>query len=374
MRQPSPAALEIAVEPIAPVPASVPGAVDGQPGSLGPRAADPPADDSPGPGGLSGRVLRPRTLVSFLLAAVLLVVFARRLDLDVGEVWRTVRTANPVPYALAFGVWYGSFFVRAVRWRQMLARVGIDAAHGYRLPGTAGLVEIFVLSWFANCIVPAKLGDAYRSYLLKRATGASFSTALGTIVAERLTDLTVLFLTMSAVGFAIFQGRLPTEAARAFLLGVALLVVAVLALGGMWLTRRTIERRLPARVREQYARLHDAVFRCLRRPEAFFAMGAVIWLGEGLRVWLVGRAVDADLSLSSALFVALMGSLLTTVPFTPAGLGLVELGLIGVLTQVMGLPTALAAAIVLLDRVVSYWSTVAVGLVLYLRRLRRGAT
>lgn len=333
-----------------------------------------PAPTDGGWGSLSDRVRQPRTLLSFLLAAAVLFFFVRRLDIDVGEVWRTVRHANPFLYGLAFVVWYGSFFVRAARWRRMLSRVEIDPVHGYPLPGTADMVEIFLLSWFANCIVPAKLGDAYRSYLLKRETGASFSTTLGTIVAERLTDLAVLCLTMSAVGVVIFRGRLPAEARQAFLLGVALLGVAALGLGVMWLTRQTIGRRLPARVEAQYARLHDAVFRCLRRPGLFLGFGSAIWLGEGLRVWLVGRAVDADLALASALFVALMGSLLSTVPLTPAGLGLVELGLIGVLTQVMGMPAALAASIVLLDRVIGYWSTVVVGLVLYLRRLRRGTT
>src|SRR3712207_7067169 len=38
-----------------------------------------------------------------------------------------------------------------------------------------GISEIVMLSWFANCIVPAKLGDAYRAYLLKRTAGVSFS-------------------------------------------------------------------------------------------------------------------------------------------------------------------------------------------------------
>ena len=45
-----------------------------------------------------------------------------------------------------------------------------------------GLVEIIYLSWFVNCIVPAKLGDAYRSYLLKRNSNVAFSSTIGTIL------------------------------------------------------------------------------------------------------------------------------------------------------------------------------------------------
>ena len=45
---------------------------------------------------------------------------------------------------------------------------------------------------------------------------------------------------------------------------------------------------------------------------------------------------DVHLGVSGAFFVALAGSLLTAVPLTPAGLGIVELGVAGLLTVVYG--------------------------------------
>jgi len=322
---------------------------------------------------ISRRLRRPETLISFGIAIAALLFFLRRLDIHPAEVWQVARHANLWLYGLAFVVWYGSFFIRAARWRRMLARVGIDDRHGYPVPGMLGMVEIFLLSWFANCVVPAKLGDAYRSYLIKQKSGASFSTALGTILAERLTDLTVLFLTMSGVGLIVFRGRVPVEAARTFLLGLALIVVAVLGLSVMWFSRHALQRRLPARIQEQYGRLHDAVFTCLRRPYLFLVLSAIIWLAEGLRFWLVAQAVGADLPPWTALFVALMGSLLTTLPITPAGLGVVEIGVGAVLIKLLGMSSAMAGSIILLDRVVAYWSLIFVGVVLYVRRVRHDA-
>jgi uncharacterized membrane protein YbhN (UPF0104 family) len=340
------------------------------------RVKEPGAESGPepddAPTSLGSRVLRPRTLISFAAALVIFALFVRRLEIDPGAVWREVRGANPLLYAAAFGVWYGSFVLRAIRWRMMLGRVGIDRRHGYAVPGTLGMVEIFLLSWFANCVVPAKLGDAYRSYLLKQESGASFSTGLGTILAERLTDLTVLFLAMSAVALAVFGGHIPTVAAQSFLLGLGLLVAAATGLAVMWLSRHALQRRLPPRVQEQYGRLSGAIFACLRRPGPFFAISVLIWLGEGLRVLLVARSLGSDMAPTTALFIALMGSLLTTLPITPAGLGVVEGGTIAVLVSVMGMNPTLAASIVVLDRVIGYWSVIVVGLVLYVRRARRG--
>jgi len=328
--------------------------------------------DGSGSSSLRDRVLRPETLVSFAIAVAVLVFLFRRLDINVGEVWRHARGANPWLLGLAFVSWYSTFGLRAFRWKRMLERVGVDAAHGYRIPTTRGFIEIYLLAWFANCVVPAKLGDAYRSYLLKRESGASFSTSLGTILAERLTDLAVLFLTMTTVGILVFRGRVPDEVTNTFLLGLGLLAVAAFGLAGMWLARHTIEARLPARLKDQYVRLHDATFACLRRPWLFLAISIGIWIGEGLRVYFVAQAVHADISFSTALFVGLMAALVTTLPFTPSGLGLVEAVVTTVLVNVIGIESSLALSIAVLDRVVGYWFVILIGLILYAVRARRG--
>lgn len=247
------------------------------------------------PGTLRARFLRPRTFVSFGIAIVILIFFVRRLDVDPAAIWRQSRQANPWVYAAAFVVWYSTFILRAIRWRMMLARAGVDAQHGYKVPGVAGVTEILVISWFINCVVPAKLGDAYRSYLIKQETKASFSTSLGTVVAERLIDLTVMFGMMSLAVVIVFSGHLPTEAQQSFWLGLGLILAAAVGLGVMWFSRRWLERLLPERFQAQYARLHGAIFACLRRPEVFVGFSVVIWLMEGMRLWLVAASLDAGL-------------------------------------------------------------------------------
>lgn len=329
---------------------------------------DPEVVDAPGT--LGRRFFRPQTLISFVIAGFIVLFFFQRLDVDYGDIWANVQETNLAIYALAFVPFYGSFLLRAMRWRLMLARVGISREHGYSVPNNKGLVEIFMLSWFANCILPAKLGDAYRCYLLKRQAKASFSLSLGTLLAERLLDLTVLFFFMAVSAFVVFGGHLPGQASQTVYIGSGLLALGGLGLLGMWLARDTIQRRLPQRLHEQYGRLHDGVFACLRRPWVFIGIGLIIWAGEGLRLWLVARALGADLDPATALFVALMGSLLTTLPITPAGLGVVEVATIKVL-DLVGIDTGMGGSIAVLDRVIGYWSVIVLGLVLYLVRTRR---
>jgi uncharacterized protein (TIRG00374 family) len=320
---------------------------------------------------LRQRVLSPHTLISFGIGIAALWFVMRRLDLNPEAIWANVRSANPLPLAVAFGLWYGAFFVRGGRWGYMLRSAGFDRGDGYTLPSTSGLAEIVLLAYFANSIIPAKLGDAYRAYLLRRESGVPFSAGFGTILAERLVDVLMLVVVLTGSALLVFGGQMPDQARPALVLGAFLVVAGVIGLCLLWFTRDTVVRFLPQRFRGTYERLQTAIFGALRRPALVFGVALLLWFGDGMRVWFVARSLDAGISPAVAVLVAVMGALLTVIPFTPAGLGVVEIGVGSVLVGVLGLDPVLAGSIILLDRVVAYWSLLVVGAVLYVRRLRR---
>jgi len=320
---------------------------------------------------LRQRVLSPQTLVSFGIAIAVLWFVARRLDVDPGAIWAQMRRANLWLLAVAFVLWYGAFFVRGWRWGRMLDSAGLNQAHGFSIPATPRLAEIVLLAYFANSIVPAKLGDAYRAYLLKRDSGVPFSAGFGTILAERLVDAMMLVIVLAGSVLVVFGTEMPSQARPTLMLGGLLIVAGVCGLAVLWMTRDSIIRFLPGRIQEAYARLQGAIFGALRRPALVLGIGALLWLNDGLRVWFVARSLGAGIPLTVAILVAVMGALLTIIPFTPAGLGVVELGVGSVLVGVLGVDPVVAGSIILLDRVVAYWSLLAVGAGLYLRRTRR---
>lgn len=328
----------------------------------------PGGDGAPEP--IQRRLLRPHTVASFLIAVAIVVLLINRLDINVSTVWKNIREANPWYFLAALAIYYGTFVARTIRWRFMLAQAGIDSASGYRMPSTPRLFEILMLSWFANCVVPAKLGDGYRSYLLKRDTGAPASATLGTILAERITDLTVLFVTMTAAGILAFHGDLPTRVLHTVFIGGGLMAIAVAALVALFVARDFVQKFVPNRFVRHYQDFHGAVFACLRRPALPIVVSIGIWAADGLRLSLVAKSLGADLSITLTIFVALMAALLTTLPITPAGLGVVEAAVIVVL-KLVDVDADLASSIAILDRVIGYWSLIAVGMVLYMVRLRR---
>ena len=70
--------------------------------------------------------------------------------------------------------------------------------------------EIIFLSWLVNCLVPAKLGDLYRAYLLKINSTVSLSRTFGTVFIERVLDL--FAIVVFGLGCRLLE--LPRAAAR----------------------------------------------------------------------------------------------------------------------------------------------------------------
>ena len=336
------------------------------PEAIASSAPEPPPGE---PDSIGARLKKPQTLVSFGLAIAIFVFFFLRLDIDFDEVWAIVKGANPLLFLGALVLYYAGMLARGVRWRWMLETANVEGRNGAKLPGDRELTEILLLSWFVNCIVPARLGDAYRSWLLKRQTGASFSASFGTILAERIVDLLVLVGMMGAAGLVAFHGKLPGEARHTVIVAGALVGIGIIGLGILWIGRGRVEGRLPHRWQGQFARLNNALFACLRRPGRLVGMSVAIWISDGVRLLMVSAALGQALPLSTAIFVALMSSMLTTLPITPAGLGVVEAAMIVVL-ELVGIGTAMATSIALMDRVITYWSLIVFGLILYLVRMR----
>lgn len=321
---------------------------------------------------LKDRLLTPRTVVSFLIALAFIVFIFRNLDLDVLEVAENIAGGNPGWIALGFLAYYGAFPLRAWRWRRLLENADVrngDSEHVYTI---RSITEIYILSWFVNCLVPAKLGDAYRGYLLRQRAGVSFARSFGTVVAERFIDILALMSLMLIAALLIFHGNVPSDVQLPLIGGGALVFVGALGLVAAARYRMTILNLMPERFTEPYDRLQGGVLSSFSRSGALpvGAATAAIWASEGLRVYCVAAAFGVRLSVPEAIFVALLASLLTVIPLTPAGLGVVESGTI-IALRLLDVTATNAATIAIVDRGIAYWSVIVVGAVLSIIARRR---
>ena len=326
--------------------------------------AVPPPDQM----SLLRRLREPRTILSIVVPLAIVVIAAFLNQKYLAEIPADIGRANPWLVLLAFLIYYAGFPLRGLRWTRLLRGAG------YRVKVKDG-TEILFLSWLVNCIVPAKLGDLYRAYLLKLNSPVSTTKTLGTVFMERILDLIAIAALGLLAGYWRFKDSLsdlPETTQLIFAIAVVVVVLLLVALVVM----RNFGRRvmaalpLPHKVVDFYERFEEGVFGSVgaRGLPMLGVLTVLIWMTEAMRLYFVIRALgfaDVDLGISGAMFVALIGSLLTAVPFTPGGIGLVEGGMGLVLTTVFKASSGHALAIVLVDRAISVFSIVVLGSIAY---------
>ncbi len=312
------------------------------------------------------RIVHLRTAASFLFGlAVLYLTYRRGFGLEWREVWAHVAEANGALFVLAFMVFYCSFPIRALRWQVLLGNVDYSQDAGQPILSAFGLTKIMYLAWFANCVTVARLGDAYRGYLLSKSTSVSFTVTLGTIMTERLLDLMVLTVMLSATLLSAFDGALPTEVTSVLTTSLILSLIGVVGLLSMRHLRWLVQRILPVRLHGHYERFEHGTRGSFRHVPLLIVYSVIGWVIECLTLYIVAAAVGTPVSVAGAIVVALVASLLSVVPFTPSGLGVAEAGMVLVL-QWVGLDANAAGAVTILSRAINYWSIVFFGFVLYL--------
>lgn len=312
---------------------------------------------------LAKRFLNVRTIGSIVFALILLVLLFRVVfNPDLGASWERITQADPVLLASALLVYYATFPLRGLRWRFVLARAG--TAVPYR-----AATEILFLSWFVNCLVPAKLGDLYRAYLLRENFGASVSRTVGTVFIERIADIVVIFGLAVAAGYWSFRGRSSAELDTLFLAGFGVAAILAIFVLGLRMFGSRISGRMPGRLQALFERFREGSVSALtpRALAVVVFLTGLVWLGESLRLFLVVQALDlpgVGLGISASIFVALAASLLTAIPLTPAGVGFVEAGIV-VALGIYGVDDTSATSVALTDRAISILSVIVLGGILY---------
>ena len=303
----------------------------------------------------------PLTTVFFLSLSGLFIFFlVVRFDLNVGELWSNITEANPVVFLTAFVLHYTTFVFRGARWRLLLLNAQDGEAPSPTIQNCGGLI---LVSWFVNCITVLRIGDLYRAHLYSTETGHRLSQTIGTVVAERIVDVFIMFgLLITASVLMVYTGVdtpwffVVLASAIPFLLAIILI--------GMRIFKERFSRFLPFSLGEAYLRFHKGALGSYERLPVILVLGFLGWIAEAGRLFLVIQALGFDVNIPLVLFATLANSLLTLLPI--GGLGITEFGVAEILSGMFA-KTA-AGSVVIIDRAISYLSVVVFGGILFLIR------
>jgi hypothetical protein len=245
-------------------------------------------------------------------------------NLNFREVWRSIEGAHLPLIGAAVLVTMLTYIVRAWRWQALLAPIG----HA-RFRNT---FRTTVIGFTATFLLPGRLGEFLRPYLLARAEGFNTASAFATVIIERVLDLAsvVLLFAYLLLTAELDVGR---EVKLAGAISGALAVVAVCLLIasaghperlGRWAGR--LVRVLPARARDAVTRfVHTFAegLAVMRRPAPLivaFGLSVLLWLSIDLGIWLTSRAFDLTFSFVGSFLVVMFLVVGVSVP-TPGGVG-----------------------------------------------------
>jgi uncharacterized protein (TIRG00374 family) len=266
---------------------------------------------------------------------------------DIEATLELLRRTDPLPLMLVLLVLGAQLALRSIRWSYLL-----PAETGARiLP--ARLLPVLLVGYLGNMVLPARLGEVVRAYLVSRREPVAFSVSLGVVFLERVLDTASL----AVVGFAAAS---LAGAATWMITGTALVavgasaVVAFLVVVGIGRVVKWGERMLGSaspyvtRVGAVLGRFGQGAGEQPRSVIALaFAISVTCWLLEGTTFWLVGRAIGADLGWMTCVLMAAITVLGTAIPSAPGFVGTYELAAVAAGTAV-GVPADVAFAVALL--------------------------
>ena len=259
---------------------------------------------------------------------------------------------NSIPAYLIVGtvICLSAWWLRGWRYHIILKNLN------YRVSIAASTACIFI-SQTVNLIVPARLGDFVRVFILKHEYSVTYSEGVSSLVVERVFDIfTVALLGAVAVFFV------PKVPAWFYTIIVLTLVAGVIFFVSLlFMGKFSSENRYIAIV---LTILHE-IKRASLSLKAIVLLGissVVIWLLDILVCVSVVMMFQQQIPFAIIVLAIVIGNLVKAVPLTPGGVGTYEISL-AITFGLAGVDPAVATLIAIIDHLIKNIVTLVGGIV-----------
>lgn len=217
-----------------------------------------------------------------------------RLRIDFFLVWGVLKGVYFLPLIVAMLVTPAHVLIRSHRWVLMIAPLGrLRVRDSYSLQ---------MVGYLANTVLPFRIGEVIRAVLLGRRINIAKSTALATVVLERVIDIICLLVVTVVVGFlfpfpqSVKQGAVIIGVGSVMLIaGIFYLAFSTEPFGGViGRAFSLLPRKISEKVRRLTVQFADgfSMLRASHRTLPVIFESLFLWLMYGLQVFLVFVAFD----------------------------------------------------------------------------------
>ncbi|MCA9551909.1 MAG: flippase-like domain-containing protein [Myxococcales bacterium] len=269
---------------------------------------------------MKGRIV---TWLGLLLSAGLLAWIATRFDLTAAAA--ALKVADLGWLAVATVVYCALFALRGVRWSILLSPLAPVS--------WSTAAEVFVVGFMANNVLPARLGDVARAYVLSRRRSIPAAGTFSSVMLERIFDGIIVVAFLNAVLWVappdgawikpvaylaalVFVGALAACAIAAFF------EAPMLAILHRLLGRGALAERLCGLVERLGRGLH--ALKSPAQTAKVVALSVLVWSIEVVVYVLVARAFGLELPLLGLVLTMCLLTLGLVAPSAPGFLGVFE--------------------------------------------------
>ena len=304
-----------------------------------------------------------QTLIILVLTGGLLWLFLRRIDLHAA--WGAIVRADPAWIVAAILVTLQTYLLRAWRWQALLRPIG---GASFR---TA--FRTTVIGFAASFLLPGRVGEVLRPYLLARREGLNAASTFATVIVERLLDLcTVLSLFALALltaGVTVApEDRVAGEiAAGASVVGLVTFFVLAGHPERLGRLAARLARHLPPRVGtavEHFVRTFAEGLKVMRSPghlAVAILWSVPLWLSIALGILFTSWAFDVRLSFVGSFIVVGYLAVGVAVP-TPGAVGGFHVMSALALTHFFSVSQDVAGSVAIILHLVSFVPVTLLGL------------
>jgi uncharacterized protein (TIRG00374 family) len=266
-----------------------------------------------------------------------------------GDLLLAIEHWNPLFLIPAIAFSTAGWWMRGARYRSILRSLEIRTDLAFS-------TACVLISQTANLIIPARLGDLVRIFILKHENLSGYPTGISSIVIERFFDvLSVAILGLVALPFI---PGVPPWVYPVIILPLALcgaFVIVLLALGKVQ-SKNRILAIVFSMIREM--RRSSLTFRSIL---GLSGLSIVIWLTDVLTTLSVAAMFQARISPAVVILAVVVGNLFKAVPVTPGGIGTYEAAVAVILVLSRTTDQATATLIAVSDHLVKNVITAAGG-------------
>jgi uncharacterized protein (TIRG00374 family) len=294
-----------------------------------------------------------KIVLPILISCLFLYLAARNLDfVKAGRVFLSI---NYLYLFISFLATVIAFVIRVIRWQAILSPI--------KKMGISRLSSSFLIGLMVNNILPARIGELARAYVLGEKEKVSKSLIFATIVLERILDTLSVFAILVCL---LFISRIPENIKKTglFIFGACLLILIFLFLlktHKSWTIKKVERISLKlSKIVESFSEGLSALSSKKRFLLLIF-YSILSWLITGLAIHFLLLSIGICLGLHIAYFVLVMTVIGVMIPAAPGYIGTYHYFCILAL-QIAGQDKALAASFSILSYLVSFIPTTLAGI------------